>query len=358
MAETYYEVLGVHPDADRARIEEAYRDQVRRCHPDTAGDSGGDERIRAVNRAREVLTDPEERAQYDALGHTAYLHREVHAGPAPAGNTIGGTMTTEDGVTDGSRSTWSARAMLGESDRTREEGGWEDGHRPRNGTFVGREIVSTVLLVGLVIAAVVLVAGYREVLASHTPSVDGAIVFLGVWIGVALVAGELAAGGTSALPNDPIRVYAWPLALVILSLGGRGVVIMANQGMWYVRAGALVAAYGITLYGAYTALFRAAAAAGRSRWTLAPAGVWYVGSLPGALALYSFLFSVGGATSGIREWIVSIIATVVGPLTPLVTIPALLAVLAPLAIAVAHLLLVGIERVRAIIAVHRVREAR
>ncbi|MFC6730895.1 J domain-containing protein, partial [Natronoarchaeum mannanilyticum] len=48
-------VLGVTPDADRARIKEAYRQKVKTVHPDT--DEGSEEAFKRVNRAYETLTD-------------------------------------------------------------------------------------------------------------------------------------------------------------------------------------------------------------------------------------------------------------------------------------------------------------
>jgi len=48
-------VLGVTPDADRARIKAAYRQKVKSAHPDT--DEGSEEAFKRVNRAYETLTD-------------------------------------------------------------------------------------------------------------------------------------------------------------------------------------------------------------------------------------------------------------------------------------------------------------
>jgi len=62
----HYEVLGIRRDASLAAVKQAYRELVRRYHPDTAGDSpearGQFERLQ---EAYEVLADPEKRAKYD-----------------------------------------------------------------------------------------------------------------------------------------------------------------------------------------------------------------------------------------------------------------------------------------------------
>jgi len=70
--ETYYEVLGVPRDADRAGIEDAYRERVKETHPDVSDDPDA-EAFRRVTRARDVLADPDERERYDRLGHDQYV---------------------------------------------------------------------------------------------------------------------------------------------------------------------------------------------------------------------------------------------------------------------------------------------
>ena len=67
----YYAILGVDRRATDREIVVAYRRQVRLCHPDAHPEGGiGEERIREVNQAYEVLGDPARRAEYDrALAH-------------------------------------------------------------------------------------------------------------------------------------------------------------------------------------------------------------------------------------------------------------------------------------------------
>ncbi len=73
MGETYYEVLGVDPDATADEIESAYRDRVLETHPDHSDAPDAAERFQRVQTARSVLTDGDERARYDRLGHEAYV---------------------------------------------------------------------------------------------------------------------------------------------------------------------------------------------------------------------------------------------------------------------------------------------
>lgn len=65
MSDSYYEVLGVDPDASDEEIETAYREKVKQVHPDKSDRSDARERFMRVRKAREVLLDPKERARHD-----------------------------------------------------------------------------------------------------------------------------------------------------------------------------------------------------------------------------------------------------------------------------------------------------
>lgn len=65
----YYEVLGVGRDASPDEIKKAYRQLARKHHPDVAKDKKeGEKNFKELNEAYEVLSDPEKRKKYDALG--------------------------------------------------------------------------------------------------------------------------------------------------------------------------------------------------------------------------------------------------------------------------------------------------
>ena len=65
----YYETLGVNKTATADEIRSAYRKLARKYHPDVAKDKKeGEEKIKAINEAYEVLSDPEKRTKYDRLG--------------------------------------------------------------------------------------------------------------------------------------------------------------------------------------------------------------------------------------------------------------------------------------------------
>jgi DnaJ domain len=59
MAGDYYEMLGVSRDADKEEIKRAYRRLARKYHPDVNKEEGAEERFKEINRAYEVLSEPE-----------------------------------------------------------------------------------------------------------------------------------------------------------------------------------------------------------------------------------------------------------------------------------------------------------
>jgi DnaJ-class molecular chaperone len=65
----YYKILGVDRKASEKEIKSAYRKLARKYHPDVnPGDKSAEARFKEINEAQAVLTDPEKRKQYDALG--------------------------------------------------------------------------------------------------------------------------------------------------------------------------------------------------------------------------------------------------------------------------------------------------
>jgi DnaJ-class molecular chaperone len=65
----YYKILGVNRKASEKEIKSAYRKLARKYHPDVnPGDAQAEARFKEINEAQAVLTDPEKRKQYDALG--------------------------------------------------------------------------------------------------------------------------------------------------------------------------------------------------------------------------------------------------------------------------------------------------
>ena len=65
----HYEILGVSRDASADEIKRAYRSLARQYHPDAnPDDPEAAEHFKEVNRAYEVLSDPDKRQNYDMFG--------------------------------------------------------------------------------------------------------------------------------------------------------------------------------------------------------------------------------------------------------------------------------------------------
>ncbi|MCC7079259.1 MAG: DnaJ domain-containing protein [Burkholderiales bacterium] len=64
----YYATLGVARDATADDIKKSFRKLARKYHPDVSKEADAEARMKEVNEAYTVLSDPEKRAAYDQLG--------------------------------------------------------------------------------------------------------------------------------------------------------------------------------------------------------------------------------------------------------------------------------------------------
>lgn len=64
----FYKILGISRGADAAEIKKGYRTKAKLLHPDANPDKDTTEQFQEVNRAYEVLTDPDLKTKYDRFG--------------------------------------------------------------------------------------------------------------------------------------------------------------------------------------------------------------------------------------------------------------------------------------------------
>ncbi len=77
----YYSVLGADRSASAEEIKRAYRKLARKYHPDVSKAADAELRMKEVNEAYAVLSDPERRAAYDRLGREYQAGQEFRPPP-------------------------------------------------------------------------------------------------------------------------------------------------------------------------------------------------------------------------------------------------------------------------------------
>ncbi|WP_181037443.1 DnaJ C-terminal domain-containing protein [Arthrobacter sp. ZGTC412] len=98
----FYAILGIAKDASDADIKKAYRKLARQHHPDTnSGNSASEKKFKDISEAYSVLSDPEERQQYDAIramgGGARFAPGGAGAGNGGFEDMFGGLFTGNTG---------------------------------------------------------------------------------------------------------------------------------------------------------------------------------------------------------------------------------------------------------------------
>lgn len=77
----YYKILGVEKTASADDIRTSYRRLARKYHPDISKEPDAEARMREINEARDVLSDPEKRSAYDQLGKQPHGSQDFRPPP-------------------------------------------------------------------------------------------------------------------------------------------------------------------------------------------------------------------------------------------------------------------------------------
>ncbi|TLM83236.1 J domain-containing protein [Pseudarthrobacter sp. NamE5] len=102
MDKDFYKILGLAKDASDADIKKAYRKLARQHHPDTnAGNAAAEKKFKDISEAYSVLSDPDERQQYDAIramgGGARFAPGGAGAGNGGFEDLFGGLFTGNTG---------------------------------------------------------------------------------------------------------------------------------------------------------------------------------------------------------------------------------------------------------------------
>lgn len=91
-SQDFYEILGISKNAAAEEIKKAYRRQALKWHPDKHSGSSkknAEQKFKEINRAYEVLRDPQKRQTYDQLGRSAFEQGGFGSAGGPFGQAGG-----------------------------------------------------------------------------------------------------------------------------------------------------------------------------------------------------------------------------------------------------------------------------
>jgi len=87
----YYATLGVARTATADEVKKAYRNKAREFHPDVNKNAGAEAKLKEINQAYEVLSEPQKRQTYDQFGSAAFEGNAAGGNQQGAGgNPFGG----------------------------------------------------------------------------------------------------------------------------------------------------------------------------------------------------------------------------------------------------------------------------
>ncbi len=142
----FYAVLGVAKDVSDAELKKVYRKLARQYHPDSnPGDTAAEARFKEISEAYAVLSDPQERAEYDQLRAMGSGVRFTPGGAGGFDDVFGGMF----GGGAGSRASYSAGGfedLLGGMFGSGRFGNVSGGYRGYGGPTPGADITASTTL--------------------------------------------------------------------------------------------------------------------------------------------------------------------------------------------------------------------
>ena len=73
MSKDFYETLGIARSASEDEIKKAYRKLAMKYHPDrNPNNKEAEEKFKEIQKAYDILSDPQKKAAYDQYGHAAF----------------------------------------------------------------------------------------------------------------------------------------------------------------------------------------------------------------------------------------------------------------------------------------------
>ena len=89
----YYEVLGLGRSASASEIKKAYLKLAKQYHPDVSSSPDSEKKFKEISQAYDILKDPQKKAAYDRMGHSAF---QQSGGGASTGGFGGGNPDIND----------------------------------------------------------------------------------------------------------------------------------------------------------------------------------------------------------------------------------------------------------------------